>query len=455
MPTDQTVTLANTESVCPICLARIPAIKFATGHDVFMRKTCPDHGEFTVTVWRGKPSFSDWVRAKIPCYPKVPKNVIEKGCPFDCGLCPDHRQQTCTALLEVTRRCNLKCSICFAGSGDYNADRDPDLGVIERWYESLNASGHTCNIQLSGGEPTVRDDLPQIVALGISMGFKFVQLNTNGIRLANDESYVERLKKAGLSSVFMQFDGTSDKVCNALRGRNLLESKLKAINNCRRWGLGVILVPTLVPGLNTNDVGNIIRLAIDHIDTVRGVHFQPVSYFGRYPGNPTDDVRLTLPELMRLIEEQTSGLVKTYHFRPPGCENALCSFHGNFVVMPDGKLISLTRFTPGPPDRATVTAEAGASNARSFVSKHWVSASITDFADQNSKRLFGEWDTLLQRSSTHMLCISAMCFQDAWNIDLERLKDCCIHVVSGDGKIIPFCAYNLTGSTGNYLYRES
>ncbi|MCL5125150.1 MAG: radical SAM protein [Deltaproteobacteria bacterium] len=454
MDPDETFLLSNTESVCPECLARIPAVKFAVGQNVLMRKTCPEHGDFTVTIWRGEPAFSDWIRAKIPCHPKVPKNSIERGCPFDCGLCPDHRQQTCTALLEITRRCNLKCAYCFADSGNQEA-RDPGIEVIKSWYESLKASGHPCNIQLSGGEPTVRDDLPQIIAMGISMGFKFIQLNTNGIRLASDLTYVERLKKAGLASVFLQFDGTNDQIYTALRRGNFLQSKLRAIRNCGRQNLGVILVPTLVHGLNTDDIGNIIRLAIDNIDVVRGVHFQPVSYFGRYPKAPVDHERLTLPDLMRLIEMQTSGAIKAANFRPPGCENALCSFHGNFVLMPDGKLIPLSRFNRGASCCEPELAESGALKTRHFVSTHWAAPSEADFSEQNSKYLLGDWDILLHRSRTHMLCISAMGFQDVWNLDIERLKDCCIHVVAGDGEIIPFCAYNLTSAKGEFLYRGS
>ena len=157
--------------------------------------------------------------------------------------------------------------------------------MVRSWYEALLASGHPSNIQLSGGEPTLRDDLPEIVALGRAMGFRFIQLNTNGLRLARDPSFVERLKEAGLASVFLQFDGTHDEIYRALRGGPLLEAKLKAIHHCEQQELGVILVPTLVPRINTNDIGTIIRFALENIRVVRGVHFQPVSYFGRYPSD--------------------------------------------------------------------------------------------------------------------------------------------------------------------------
>jgi uncharacterized radical SAM superfamily Fe-S cluster-containing enzyme len=209
MTTDDAQVLSATESVCPVCLMRIPAQRVGQGEDVYLRKTCPEHGAFQTILWRGQPAYSGWARPKIPAHPANPLTPIRQGCPLDCGLCPDHRQQTCTALLEVTRRCDLRCPFCFADAGAL-ALPDPDLGVIEGWYRSLlNASG-PCNIQLSGGEPTQRDDLPEIIALGKSLGFSFIQVNTNGLRLARDAAYVKRLRQAGLSSVFLQFDGSQD-----------------------------------------------------------------------------------------------------------------------------------------------------------------------------------------------------------------------------------------------------
>jgi 7,8-dihydro-6-hydroxymethylpterin dimethyltransferase len=453
MPPVEGVVLSRTESLCPECLARIPALKVAVGQDVYIDKTCPEHGEFRIVIWRGDPSYADWARPKVPFYPSVPATTIKKGCPFDCGLCPDHRQQTCTALLEVTERCDLRCSYCFAGSANSNRC-DPDMSVIKSWFEALLASGHPCNLQLSGGEPTLRDDLPEIVAVGRAMGFRFIQLNTNGLRLARDPSFVERLKEAGLASVFLQFDGTDDKIYGALRGGPFLKAKLKAIHHCEQQELGVILVPTLVPRINTNDIGNIIRVALENIHVVRGVHFQPVSYLGRHPRPPSDSDRFTLPEVIRHVETQTSGLLRADNFGPPRCENALCSFHGNFVLMPNGNVTALTRHHHSDACCRPARAEDGAYKARDFVSEHWSSVPKSQSTKGNTGLSLGEWDILLDRASTHMLCVSGMVFQDAWNVDLERLRDCCIHVVARDGKVVPFCAYNLTSSRGGSLYRR-
>jgi uncharacterized radical SAM superfamily Fe-S cluster-containing enzyme len=448
-----TVAFSETVSLCPNCLKPIRAVIYHIGRDVYMSKVCPDHGEFQVILWRGNPLYAEWVRPKVPWHPDHPSTATDKGCPLDCGLCPDHRQQTCTALLEVTSRCNLGCAVCFAGSGG-TPGPDPDMKEIRFWYESLSMISPQSNVQLSGGEPTIRDDLPEIAALGRSIGFTFIQVNTNGLRLGTDPRFVERLREAGVSSVFLQFDGTTDDIHRRLRRSSILQQKLAAIRHCADHDIGVVLVPTVVPGINDQDLGNLLRFAIDHMPVVRGIHFQPVSYFGRYPRPPTDEDRITIPEVIRELERQTDGLVKTVDFSPPGCENAHCSFHGTFVLMPDGSLRAFSQDESGKCSCGEISAEEGAAAARSFVSRQWVRPELTRCCGQNDGPSLGYWDTILERARTYTLSISGMAFQDAWNIDTERVKDCCIHVVDRKGRLIPFCAFNVTGSDGRTLYRD-
>lgn len=442
--------LARTESVCPECLARIPAERVQRGADILLRKTCPAHGPFETILWRGDPAYADWARPKRPAFPRAPLTAVEQGCPFDCGLCPDHRQQTCTALLEVTQRCNLTCPVCFADAGG-RVPADPDLATVAGWYRRLLESGGPCNVQLSGGEPTLRDDLPEIVALGRSLGFGFIQVNTNGLRLAAEPAYAAALKAAGVSSVFLQFDGTDDAIYRQLRGVPLLAAKIAAVEHCAQHRIGVILVPTLVPGVNVSNVGAIVDFALRHAPTVRGVHFQPVSYFGRYPAPPDDAQRVTIPDVIRAIETQTGGRVRRDAFEPPGCENALCSFHANFVLMPDGALLPWTQHTPSSCGCAPEDAAEGAARARGFVAAHWIAPEAV--IPLHAGPSLGGWDVVLERAQTHAFSLSGMAFQDAWTLDLERLRDCCIHTVSPDGRIIPFCAYNLTNRHGEALYR--
>lgn len=317
--------LTETESLCPECLQRIPAVRVRVNGNIVLRKHCEEHGTSEVVIWRGEPAFDGWVRPKVPSRPKVAYHPVEKGCPFDCGLCDDHHQHTCTALLEVTQRCNLSCPVCFASS-EGKKGIDPGLDVIESWYERVMTASGNCNIQLSGGEPTIRNDVVEIVALGRKKGFSFIQLNTNGLRLAADPNHAQRLQDAGLSSVFLQFDGTEGEIHKKLRGKDLVDEKRKAIEACARSGIGVVLVPTIVPGINDGNIGEIIKQAMAYAPEVRGVHFQPVSYFGRYPVVPMNASRITLPEIVTAVVEQTSRLCSKEDFLPPGCEHALCSF---------------------------------------------------------------------------------------------------------------------------------
>ena len=253
----------------------------------------------------------------------------DKGCPYDCGLCTEHLRKGCCMLLELTNRCNLRCPVCFAAAGE-KPERDLSLEQIGEQYDFLMAHGGPFNIQLSGGEPTLRDDLPEIIRLGRDKGFEVFQLNTNGLRLASEAGYAQGLKAAGLNTVFLQFDGLEDSVYITLRGRALLETKLRAIDSCAKAGLGIVLVPVIAPGVNDGQVGDIIRFALERMPEVRGVHFQPISYFGRCglerPGLP-----ITIPRMLRLIEAQTGGMMKYADFGGGGAENPYCSFHASYM----------------------------------------------------------------------------------------------------------------------------
>jgi hypothetical protein len=441
----------ETASLCPICLQRVPAQRQVIGDRVDLIKFCPEHGDFRALIWHGPPLLSDWNRPKIPSQPPVCFTDSEGGCPYDCGLCPNHGQHSCSVLLEITARCNLSCPVCFAASGA-QAPADPPLAEIDRWYQSAKrASGTDIVIQLSGGEPTVRDDLPEIIELGRKHGFGFIQLNSNGLRLAQEPGYARRLKQAGLSNVFLQFDGTEDAILRTLRGRDLLKEKILAIDHCVASGLGVVLVPTVVPGVNSDNLGAILDFALDWAPGVRGVHFQPISYFGRFPKAPADSDRITLPQIMRFIEAQTGGRIRAEHFAPPGCEHSHCSFHGNFLVEENGTLRPLTKAGDCGCNKPKPAAE-GAQKSKQFLAQQWAAPSQNKGSSPAGSN---EFDTFIERVRTLTFAVSAMAFQDAWNIDLERARGCCIHVMSREETLIPFCLYNLTAASGKPLYRET
>lgn len=449
--------LSTTESVCPVCLRIIAARRIVRENNLYLEKSCPDHGMFETIIRRGDLNTIAEVCERIPAFPKNPNTNIDQGCPKDCGLCPQHRQQPCCVLLEVTLRCDLSCPVCYASAGDEKkmvSDSDPNLEKISGWYDLLLSAGGPFNIQLSGGEPTMRDDLPEIIAHGREKGFTFFQLNTNGLRIARDKEYLTRLKAAGLSTVYLQFDGTTDEILKKIRGRGILADKIAAIENCCVVNIGAVLVPTIIPGINDLDIGNILRFGLKYHPVVRGVHFQPVSYFGRYPEPPADADRITLPEIISAMQVQTEGLIQTSWFNPSGGPNRYCSFNGNFVVMEDGTLKPIISKQSqscccSPQDAAKERVKA-----QSFVARNW-KAPETEDATPVVSTSFGGWDSFLVRAKTHLFAVSGMAFQDAWTFDIERVRDCYIMVVSPDNRLIPFCAYNLTDSYGNSIYRNN
>jgi hypothetical protein len=444
------------ESVCPQCLKRIPGSKIKVGEKVYLEKSCPEHGEFRCLIWNGPPAYEAWARKGEPVFPAKPGTPANQGCPYDCGLCPEHRQRTCCVLLEITQRCDLACPVCFA-SAERQAEADPSLETIAGWYDFLLEQGGPFNIQLSGGEPAQRDDLADIIRMGKAKGFPFIQLNTNGLRLAAEEDLAAKLAAAGLDCVFLQFDGVSDAPYPALRGKPLLRQKLKAIEHCAKAGLGVVLVPTLAKGINDQEIGGILQFALDRLPAVRGVHFQPMSYFGRYPDSIHE--RLTLPDVLRAIEAQTGGRMKIQDFQPGSAENAYCSFNGRFVLLEDGQIQPLRKQQAGKgssqPDEP-LPGGGSSEQSRAFVARQWKGRPDTACcgeSETSDPAVPYSLDGFLQRLANYTLAVSCMAFQDAWNLELDRLRQCYIHTVGRDLRLIPFCAYNLTSANGNTLYR--
>jgi uncharacterized radical SAM superfamily Fe-S cluster-containing enzyme len=452
----------RTRSLCPECLRPLDAAYLADGsagsgrEKFYLEKSCPEHGVFRTLVWTdgpGLPSFGAWKNDGTPERPELPATRTEKGCPFDCGLCPEHARQTCCALLEVTRRCDMNCPLCYASAG--GASPDPDAADIEGRLAALYASAGPANVQLSGGEPTLRDDLPHLIRLARGMGFPFVQINSNGLRLARDAGYAALLREAGLSLVYLQWDSVREGGYIALRGAPYLEDKERAVRNCLQAGLPVLFVATLVRGVNDGESGDLLRSALSYGPLVRGLHFQPAASFGRYPWKASRAPRITLSELMRALQEQSRGMIEAAHLRPPSSEHALCSFNALYRRDEDGGL----RFIPGgqgccapaccpEPPRAGGRAE----RARDFTALHWGGFSPLTPPRQAAR---DDFDAFLAESGVRRrFTLSAMAFQDAFTLDLERTRRCHIHVVTEDKRLIPFCMYNMTSSSGVALYRK-
>lgn len=313
-----TDTASQTLSLCPFCFRRVPAQRIARDGAVYLRKSCPEHGAIEdVLLWKNAPlSYQQWARPHADAFAPFPVKS-QNGCPYDCGLCSSHKQKTCTAVIEVTHRCNLGCPVCFSAS-EADCEPDADISQIIQILEMLRDRAGSCPIQFSGGEPTLREDLPEIIACAKAMGFDPIQVNTNGIRLAQDAKYASALKEAGASVLYLQFDGLNNSTYQRIRGADLFALKLQAVERCAELKLGLILVPTLVKNVNDGEIGAIIQFAKKWMPVVKGVHFQPMTYLGRYPSSPNNEDRLLIPDILNAIEAQTAGELKFENFIPSG-----------------------------------------------------------------------------------------------------------------------------------------
>ena len=442
------VRIRQTESVCPVCLKKINA-GITVGEDrmVHMEKTCDEHGSFDTLVWEGDViSYLSWAENDIPG--RAPLTAVSgtKGCPCDCGFCQEHQSEACCVLLELTSRCNLHCPVCFASAGEEGTDLP--VSEIIRQYDWLIAHGGPYNIQLSGGEPTMRSDLDEIIRLGKERGFTYFQLNSNGLRIAGEDGYAAWLKEAGVSCVFLQFDSLNDEINLKLRGRRLCEIKDRAVRNCISAGLPVVLVPVIAPGMNENEIGAVLQYALEHHPGVRGVHFQPLSCFGRCEVADVKQKtqwRITIPRMLKLIEEQTGGLMKASDFSGGGTESAYCSFHASYRKT-GTEIRALAR------RERNCCCPVPSTEAMDFVSRQW------GREEPQSSQLAGidtsVFDEFLKQAVDSTFTVSGMLFQDAWNLDFSRLRRCYIAEADSERGMVPFCAYNLTDISGKALYRK-
>ena len=445
--------IGETGALCPGCLKTIKAEKIVEDDDVYIVKTCPDHGTWKVKIWSGAEQYK--YLYEFAAVPKTPEKYAipqMKVCPEDCGLCDKHLQHSCLNVVEVTNRCNLNCPICFATANGCGYDFHPDIETIKGMFQTVvdYVKSPRC-VQISGGEPTIRDDLPEIVKLAKEMGIEHIEVNTNAVRIANDMEYLKALKEAGVDDFYFQFDGTDDEIYMQTRGKPMFEIKERAIKNCSEVGIGITLVVTVSPEINLNHVGEIIKFAASKVPTVKGVHFQPIAHFGRYPQEPTDENRVLLPQLASEIEKQTKGMLKADNFIPTSCSNVHCDLKSLSIVLPDGSLFPLTTMALGPPTKTDNVAD----KTRTEVSQLWKYIEDTmDGEDASRDTDDNSWKTFVSRAKTHYLTVSAMAFQDVWTGETERWERCCIHVVTLDGKLIPFCLFNTTAKDGTTMYRR-
>ncbi|MBS7605054.1 MAG: radical SAM protein [Candidatus Bathyarchaeia archaeon] len=463
--------LKHTKSICPECLKVLDAVIFEENNIVYIKKECPEHGFFQDIYWS---DYELYERAKrfdfIGNGLENPRTIIKNSCPYDCGICPQHKSHTALAIIDVTNRCNLRCPVCFATAGTTGYVYEPTLDEIKSMLVNLrnNKPVPADALQLSGGEPTVREDLPEIIKMAKELGFKHVEVNTNGLRMALDKNYCRTLKEAGMSTVYLQFDGLTPEVYKFTRGIDLVEVKKKVIENCRKVGIdSVVLVCTLIRGVNDRQVGDIIKFAAENFDVVRCVNFQPISLCGRLPVEERMSMRITIPDWIKIVEEQTGGQIKRTDFYPvptvvpisraigaiKGRRYVEFTAHphcgmGTYIFVEDGKIVPITRYADV--ERFIESMEKIYDDMRmghSLRAKLRLIGALRYIKFGMLRKYLwpvlktGSYKTLgdLHRK---MILISAMHFMDPYNFDLERVQRCLIHYAIPDGRIIPFCTMN-------------
>jgi 7,8-dihydro-6-hydroxymethylpterin dimethyltransferase len=415
--------LDTTQSLCPTCLQVIDAWVVIQDEAVYLKKKCPDHGLFTTYIWPDADHYR-WMNTFQRPFSR-PRTVLPEtlGCPRDCGPCISHLRHATLVEIEVTQRCNLRCPVCFMDAGA--PSDDPSLVTLNTMLKSITRlTGTQVSLQITGGEPTIRKDMPEIVRMGRQAGFAAIEINTNGVVIGHDPEYLYELARAGISGIYLQFDGLSDSVYEQIRGENLLQDKLKAIENCRAAGVQVVLAMTVIGGINEDQVGKVLDFALENQDIIAGVAYQPAFTSGRFEA-PLEK-RITMGDVIFMLAEQSHGLIQPYELWPLGCSHPLCS-SATYIVEQAGSKIPLTRLiTPGE-------------YAQSFDPHSPQGSVFPDIA----ARLLPECNPGLS--------VVVMNYMDAMSMDLKRLKECSMYVAR-DERLVPFCACQVSGLSGSRLY---
>ncbi len=482
------------ESMCPECMEIIDATLYPEAGKVWMRKKCKDHGEF-------KDIFYGDVNLYYRCEelwcgdgmgvedPPIHSATV---CPSQCGLCNMHTSHSGLPIMDLTNRCNLTCPVCFANANAAGYLYEPSFDEVVSMLESLaNQKPVKANmVQFSGGEPTVRPDFLKIVMKAKEMDFYYIQVNTNGIKMADPE-FAQAAKEAGVDNLYLQFDGVSDDVYKKTRARPLFDIKLKAIENCRKVRIDVIPVVTLVKGYNDHQVGDIMRFAAENNDVISGIAFQPVSFVGRFSQSHRLEKRYTLADLAFDIERQTGYMKAMRDWFPIGITSTIsrlasalsgkpnytltlhphCSQGAYFFIGEDGTVKPISEFLDMDPFLAELLKLSKEIKPSKFgllskvkvlyrLKKYFLSdkapkgltfekflQSFEGYQDRRLRRTYTGEDG--RNESYKSFFVAGMHFMDAYNFSVERVKRCVIHYPDPNGHLYPFCAYN-----GAPVYRK-
>jgi hypothetical protein len=440
--------LELTNSICSICLRKVEAKVVSQDERVYLLKHCPEHGAQKVLISSDESYYrvcrGTMKAGQLPLRFNTP---FKYGCPYDCGLCPDHEQHSCLALIEVTDHCNLTCPICYSESSPKRPVHR-SLEQIAFMLDSLvKNEGRPDIVQISGGEPTIHPQFFEILSLARSRPIKHLMVNTNGIRIAQDPDFARRLAEfmPGFE-IYLQFDSLDDRVTRQLRGEDLSSVRLRALERLNALKISTTLVVTLKRGLNDGEIGRTIDFALSQ-PCVRGVTFQPVQIAGRLDGfDPAVD-RLTLADVRRGIHEQSS-IFAAEDIIPVPCHPDCLAMA--YALKINSKVIPLTRiagqsFLSGLGAGNTIVYEHEPA-VREHFQKLFSASNSPESAAGSLKQLLcclPEFRAPNGIGYQNIFRVLIVQFLDPYNFDVRSVKKSCIHIVHPDGRIIPFDTYNL------------
>ena len=481
------------ESICPECLRVIPAVEYIEDGKVLIKKECPEHGFFKDIIFSDAKLFLQMERWHFGDGRGFlnPHVTGATRCPSQCGICNMHTTHTSLGNVDITGLCNMSCSVCFADSNtnQYQPDYDDAVRMLQNLRNTKPAPNDA--VQFMGGEPTIHPRFLDIVRAAKDMGFKHIQVASNGIKLA-DPDFAVRAREAGLQYIYLQMDGVDDEVFKKIRGRALLETKLKVIESARKAGLRIIFVPTLIKGINDQQLGPLINLAFENLDVLTGIAIQPVVFTGRYAEEERFSKRFTLADMIHEVGRQTritksyedwfplsavspfikfgsalSGHALTNHTCHHHCvigtllfvdkdKNAVpgtqfLDFHG--VLKEINALAQTTKkkrfkFFSGIRALSIIKKYFNAQKAPADFTFHKFLKTLDGYSDKKYS-----WSSKYKGHTYKTFFILGMHFMDNYNYDLERVRRCAVHYSAPNGMLYPFCTYNAGHTFRNKVER--
>jgi len=444
-----------TRSICPVCRVVIDAQILIRDNKVYMRKRCPKHGSFEALVYGDAGMYTNSAKFNKPgTIPLQFSTERDRGCPFDCGLCPDHQQHTCLGIIEVNSACDMDCPLCFAQAGP---GFSLTLEEVEDILDHLvTTEGNPEVVQFSGGEPSIHPQIIPMMKAAQERGIANVMLNTNGKRIAADDRFLEQLARIQ-PNIYFQFDGFDSETYRILRGEpDIVPKKMRALDRLSEIGCTVILVPAIERGVNDHEIGAIVRFGLKH-PAVKGINFQPAFHAGRH-GAHDPMQRMTNPDILRRIEQQTAGMFRVADFIPVPCCFPTCNsvtyayIDEQKNVTPLPRMLKVDDYLDYITNR--VMPDLGAEIKRALEGLWSSSAALgsekvaREFSFSCSACGLADGGLDVKGLSKFIFMIMLQDFMDVWTFNQKNLMKCCKEFLLPGGRQIPFCAYNTVG------YRE-